>query len=686
MWHPIEPMVSARLAFPLLAACLSLVPACSDTPKQDAPRTFISLDFSGQSGFWDMPFPNDARLLPSGTADLSAFPNPASNAVAARLIELAAETTGFGTTSAIFFHVQGKLPDGELLGPTASILDDSPVVLMDVSDGPDRLRRYPVSARYMADAGPYGGESLLVVLPLQGVPLKPNTRYAVAILDHLKDAGGESLGPGPGMAPFIAGKQPEGMTLEVVEKHQMAIAALEQGGIALNRVVGLTVYTTGAPTDAHARVAKAMVEAPLPTPMVPLLRNEVFDGYCVYESTIEMPVYQGGEPPYTSAGGAWVFDAAGNPVLQRKELANFVLTVPRKAMPTTGFPVVIFSRTGAGGERPLVDRGVRDANGNVLAPGTGPAAVFAAAGYAAVSVDGPHGGLRNVTKGDEQFLVFNVGNPEALRDNVRQSAAELGLVAHVMGDVTVDAMDCPDVVAPSGMVQFDTTKLAIFGHSMGASIVPLTMAFEPQIRGMLLSGAGGSWLENLVHKQKPIPTKPLAETILGFAGSGYSISAYDPMLNLLQWAGESADVATYTPTIVQEPSGESRHVLMMQGIVDHYILPPIANTMSLSLGLDLAGDALDEKTEELSAYAPLGELLPLVGRQQIGLPAEGNVVAAGNASTGVVVQYGEDGVEDGHEVVFQTEAPKRAMRCFLESLASGTPRVPSAGAWMDPCD
>ncbi len=41
-----------------------------------------------------------------------------------------------------------------------------------------------------------------------------------------------------------------------------------------------------------------------------------------------------------------------------------------------------------------------------------------------------------------------------------------------------------------------------------------------------------------------------------------------------------------------------------------------------------------------------------------------------------MVQHAEDGIEDGHEVVFQTEAPKHQYRCFLESLARGeTPIV-----------
>src|SRR4029077_20554202 len=120
-------------------------------------------------------------------------------------------------------------------------------------------------------------------------------------------------------------------------------------------------------------------------------------------------------------------------------------------MPTAGYPIVVFSRTGGGGERPLADRGGQGMTGGAaLVPGTGPALTFAAAGFAGSSIDGPHGGLRNVTHDDEQFLMFNVNNPVAMRDNVRQSAAELVLQAHLLEDVRIDASDCPGVTTTSG--------------------------------------------------------------------------------------------------------------------------------------------------------------------------------------------------------------------------------------------
>ena len=173
-------------------------------------------------------------------------------------------------------------------------------------------------------------------------------------------------------------------------------------------------------------------------------------------------------------------------MLDHTETARVFVTIPRSAPGTDGYPTTIFVRTGGGGDRPLVDRGVRGENGGPpLAPGTGPAQEFAQVGVAGISVDGPHGGVRNVTASDEQLLIFNITNPPAMRDNIRQSALELVLLANLVGDVSIDTSACPGAAQPATL---DASRLAMMGHSMGATIGPLAVAVEPSIRALLLSG------------------------------------------------------------------------------------------------------------------------------------------------------------------------------------------------------
>ena len=99
-------------------------------------------------------------------------------------------------------------------------------------------------------------------------------------------------------------------------------------------------------------------------------------------------------------------------------------------------------------------------------------------------------------------------------------------------------------------------------------------------------------------------------------------------------------------------------------------MPTIANALSLSLGLDLAGEPKDETSPELVArpeQTPLRAVLRYSSRAQVALPINGP------GPTAVVRQHPGDGMQDGHEVVFQTEPPKREIRCFLKTLGSGAP-------------
>ena len=661
-----------------------LVSACSSKNASPRAATHVLSDYQLAGGFYAAPFPDDNRLGADGHPDLGGFPNDGSVFLDKVIHLIERDARGFSTTAGLYFALDGPLDASVNADPAASLADDAPVFLVDVDDGsPRRGTRQPVTVHFAADGGPFGTPSLLSLIPLQGIPLRPATRYAAVVLRSVRDARGSQLGVPRSLSGLVAGHTPAGMSDGVAAEYEKAISALGSFGVKASDLAGLAVYTTDDPTRDLSAVEKAMLARPLPAAVQPFKANEVFNDYCVFSSTIEMPDYQSGTPPFDESGGDWLFDAGGKPEFQRNENAHIVVTVPRRTMPAAGFPIVLFSRTGGGGDRPLVDRGVQAKTGEpALVAGAGPALGFAKVGWAGASVDGPHGGLRNVTGRDEQFLMFNVNNPAALRDNVRQSAAELALQAHVLGELSFDASSCPGLDTGGGPVHFDAAHLALMGHSMGATIAPLALATEPAFHAGVLSGEGGSWIENVLYKLHPVPVKGPAELLLGIAGK-YSLTEQDPALNLFQWAAEPADPPVYAPYVVQHPrQGAPRDILMVQGIVDHYIMPTISEASSLSLGLDFAGKALDADTPEIAAFPTLDQQLPFSGRQHVSLPATGNIDAD---TTAVVVQQREDGVEDGHEVVFQTEPTKHMYRCFLKSLLTGTPTVPAPAPEDAPC-
>ncbi|MBI2061235.1 MAG: hypothetical protein HYT87_15965 [Nitrospirae bacterium] len=644
------------------------------------------MDFERTDSFYSAPFPSDDLLQADGAIRLEGFPNPAGIPLVRQAAQLIArDNRGFALSGAVYFSFTGPLGTTHLPTVLESIGPDATIFLLEWGGG--TIARSPVEVTFNADGGPFGAPNLLSILPVQGFPLRPNAAYAAVVLRRTGDAEGRTLGQPSELEEITSGRPPAGMGERVFASYRAALKALNGDGVATRDIAALSVFTTGDPATQMAAYVKDAVSRPIPAPTGPFVQAEVFDDYCVYHSTIAMPDYQQGVPPYATEGGGWELDAQGRPILHGVEEANMVITLPRAPMPPSGFPTVVFIRTGGGGDRPLVDRGPQDFPGaDARVPGTGPALHFARAGFAGISVDGPHGGLRNVSRGDEQFLMFNVLNPVALRDNVRQSALEIALVAHVVERLEVDASGCPGL--DSAGVRFDVERLALMGHSMGATIAPLAMAMEPRYRAAILSGAGGSWIENILYKRKPVEVRPIAEALLGYKSAGRALAAGDPVLTLVQWGAESADPQVYARRIVTEPApGERpRHVLMLQGIVDHYILPRIANALSLPLGLDLAGEERDGPgPPDLIGQTPLSTYLPLTGRSHIPLPAAGNVEISGERVTAVVIQHPEDGLEDGHEVVFQTEAPQYQYRCFLDSFRRGIPRVPAGGPAIGPC-
>ncbi len=601
------------------------------------PKVLHAID----GGFWDSPLPSQHRFADG--LDLSGFPNPDDVGFVNDLKGMG-PLWGAGTSSAITFRLEQAVEEEALPSFARSVEPGSAIFLIGL-EGDDLGVRLPIDVHYEVDAGPFGAPNLLSLLPLQGRPMRPGSRYAAVITRSLTSLGGERFGHNPALLELAGAAE--------------AAEQLAVWGLPTEEIAGLAVFTTQDPRAQLQAVLEDLRSRAVPEPTEPWTQVESFDDYCALRSMLDMPNYQQGEPPFETEGGTWAWDGDA-PIWQGDEPSRIFVTVPRGPMPAGGWPTVVFVRTGGGGDRPLIDRGVRDEDGLVAIPGSGLARDFAAAGFAGVQVDGPHGGPRNATGGDEQFLMFNVSNPGAMRDNVRQSAVELARLPDVLEGLSLPNCD-------GSPLELDTSKLALFGHSMGATIGPLVVGAEPRYGAMILSGAGGSWIHNIVHKLSPLDVRPLAEAMLGYPQRGRSLHEHDPSLSLLQWAGESAD----PPVWGADVQAAGTHVLMEQGIVDTYILPPMANAASLSLGLVLAGGSLDAEDERLADLVPLAELLPLVGGAEVSLPF------AGKAATRAVVQSLEDPIEDGHEVVFQLEEPRARVRCFLEGFAVGD--VPSVG-------
>jgi hypothetical protein len=333
------------------------------------------------------------------------------------------------------------------------------------------------------------------------------------------------------------------------------------------------------------------------------------------------------------------------------------------------------------GNFPGYGNGLNSAGSDVAdpQPGEGPALYFARAGYLGVQLDDTFGGNRRPSGkkiSDEDSLIFTANDAAGIRDHVRQMAAELvGLAQNILPSLpgkTLSASNlaactqircsyesdpiknptndptvgrtCVDIdsagnptggttgntnppapvvasftIPSSGMPipLVDRNKIAVMGHSVGASTVPLAVAgglpFGPTGQGVfshvVMNGSGASWIENVLHKQLPaLDPIPFSSGRHGFRegiGSWVSLdrkilSEGDPAILVAVWNLEPADSQIADQFINRNeprlqggasalglPVPANGFVLDFQGIVDHYIQPPVANSQSLPLGLGL---------------------------------------------------------------------------------------------------
>ena len=479
---------ASRVGLSLLVG--TLAGACSSPsaePETQTGGTRVLADYALGDGFFAAPFPDDARLDESGHPLLSSFPNPTGSTFVDKMRELLQrDARGFSSTAGVFFSLDGPLDPAVEADFTASLADDARVFLMDIdAASPDRGRRLPVRVHFAEDGGPFGAPNLLALVPLQGAPLRPLTRYAAVVTREVRDVKGARLAVTTSLRQIIRGETPDGMSASAFERHRSALEALAELGVSSSELAGLAVFTTDDPMRDLLAVRSAMLAAPLPKPVAAFAPKEVFDELCVYESQLELPEYQAGTPPFQEDGGEWEFAADGTPIAHGEEQARIVVTMPRQSMPAAGFPVVIFSRTGGGGDRPLVDRGVQAGTRRTGARARhGPCAPVRARRLGRRERRRP---ARRPAQHDRRRRAV----PDVQRD---ATPARCGTTCDNLRPrsrsrptcstkISIDASALSRSRRGGAPAKLDSGTLALMGHSMGATIAPLSLAIEPQLPG-----------------------------------------------------------------------------------------------------------------------------------------------------------------------------------------------------------
>jgi len=648
-----------RVGPPLLfvlavVGALFLVAACSDHPNalSQTQAVFLLQQPDSQETYFDLPWPNDVRRHDDGTLDLTLFPS--HTAMTDDYIKLFdGAIHGFSTQGAIYFRFTGPVDASSLPSAAADTLEaGSGCFLVSVdADSPDYGERVPVDVDDSLDRS-YVGTNTLALLPHPGFVLRPQTTYAAIVTDAILGEDGKPVRPGQDLKVVLASSDPGGS--DVRHRAWQAYAPLRQyladQDIATSHVVSAALFTTQDPVSLMGKLREAvyrdMPDAPDPTAFS---HRSSYDHFDLYEGTYDSPNYQQGDPPYLHSGGQIDLDQDGMPKLVRTESLRFALSVPKGTMPAAGWPVVLYAHGTGGDYMTFVRAGVAD---NLAAVKDGASVV---AGFAVVGIDQVlHGTRCGGQQCDSETMFFNYQNPAAGLDNVRQAACDDFQLIRL-----VEAFAVASAPGTGTPIRFDPHNIFFMGHSQGGITGPPFLAFEPDVKAAVLSGAGGNMILSLTEKTEPYDIPALVALML----DEETIDRFHPALTLIQTYTDPSDPTNYARLITAEPpfDYQVKSVFQSQGYVDHYVPPDLLEALGVSLGLTWTGP----EVQPLVGFALAGQ------SKATARPVSGNL--ADGAATGVFVQYNAQDGDDGHFVVFDVASAMRDYRLFLTSALEGVP-------------
>ncbi len=614
---------------------------------------------SSDKDFYRLPFPNDVRRK-NGRLDLGGFPSPGNllgigDLVGNYIKAAERDLTGFATNPVVYFRFS-KPYAGNSVGESSVLLYD----IDPASPGYGRAvsRSWGTSS---GDISAYICENWLNVRTGMGSPLAPNTTYAVVLTSGITTKEGGSFARDADLDALLAADAPGDAALAAAHAAYAPLRAfMAAGKLASNDVLNAAVFTTQSPEDLITELHDVIAGS-----AAPLIKNltvcdsgvkspcddgaeRVCDAasadHVEVHGRITLPIFQNGSAPYLTQGGSINLDAAGTPSAVRDEDVCFGLTLPKTPAPQAGYPLVIYGH-GTGGS---FKSGLRDLAGTATA-----------AGAAVLTIDLPqHGSRKGGSDLGSDELFFNFLNPDAALGNVAQGSADLMSLVAWAKSVNEDAGS-----AFGQAVRFDAQRIAMFGHSQGATHTSLMLPQE-SVSGAVLSGLGGDLSEALATKKSPIDISRAMPILLADPTAApfnadtckTCLGSNHPAYALLQAFFERVDPVNFGAGLTKLPQGGSaKHVFMTYGLGDTYAPEATQKAYVVSANLPHVGT-------ELTALYKTGS---------VPAPQASNVMVGAIKVSQGVIQYMPKAGEDGHFVYLG--AGKADWQRFLTGVLKGTP-------------
>ncbi|MCB9681915.1 MAG: hypothetical protein H6733_10625 [Alphaproteobacteria bacterium] len=653
---------------------------CPDPETEDGPyRVFWEIPGDeGLEDFYRFPYPNDGRV-DGDTIDVTDHPGPGpllpivgdvvGNVIRSVSTDLGG---GFGANQAVFLRFSA-FPDSSTL--TFGLPGEGTIGLVDITPGMSQSTIEAFRFELTSRRTPYICHNWLAVHPLDGRPLQAGHTYAVILTRSVLDDSGATLTQDADFAMALGDARPtEVPRAKVWDAYAPLRAWLSEQSVDPASIGAAVVYTVGDTLDRPRKLRDAVLSAPLPA-LSPLFSCEDSDQLAVpgddsrgctgahtdfveLQGTVGLPQFQEGTPPFKDATDGGAIDVTGAmPSVERVEDVQVAFTVPTGAeMPANGWPVILYGHGTGGSYTSVIRSGFADAHTVIDVDGV--TVRFAMVGFDA-PMHGPRAHSENwkqawldVDPGayDSDVLFFNPLNVRATRDNALQEAADLWSMVRVLQDLDLD-----ETASPTGSaLRFDLDHVYYVGHSQGAVTAPVFLAFEPGVRGALLSGAGGLTIAALLDKTSPHDVK--AAVRVGLADP--DVTRVHPILNLAQQLAEASDGVNFARHLFRTPleGVDAKHVFQTFGLGDTYSPDSTQYALARAMGVDQipngnpALDRIDEVALGVSGNAPGGV-------------------------TGVTVLYSAVD-RDAHYVLFdRTDAAAHADSFLGTAVTDGTPTL-----------
>jgi pimeloyl-ACP methyl ester carboxylesterase len=268
-----------------------------------------------------------------------------------------------------------------------------------------------------------------------------------------------------------------------------------------------------------------------------------------------------------------------------------------------------------------------------------------------ISTDQVLHGPRDPSQTGPEIAFFNFNNPVAGRDNPLQGAADAWSQQRLALGLSFDD-------GGGRTIHFDPAKVTFWGHSQGGLTGPAYIAFEPALKGAVLSGTGGTFYLSALTKTEPVNFPDLLATLI----RDEPIDEDNPTLALAQMMIERSDGVNYAPFFARKPATVDgtplapRNIYQTEGFVDHYAPNVVIEAFATAVGGDLV---------QLPDTLAL-EGTTLRGRGVLAPPITNNL----GTSTVVLGQFKQAGTSDGHFVAMDVAAAKKQTAKFLGTLAA----------------